>query len=545
MASLTPMQGALGHRYAAHLLRRTSYRFTKAKIDEMAGQTAADAVASLLQLYPLLSDQPVYDQGGSPGTWCLPPGSLPPAVDTSLRPWVACWWVNEALNDPGIGHRMTFFLHQFNAMSMTAFLTVHYFDYLRLLRWSALGNFKKLATKLVVDNAMLKYLNNTENSKDNPNENFAREFFELFTIGKGLQIGPGDYTNYTEDDIVQAAKVLTGFRVKGTRNIMDTETDIPRGGLNYNEHDDTAKTFSDKFQGTTIAAAASEDEMWTELDALVTMTFAQPETARNFCRRLYRFFVSRNISAEIESDIIIPLADTFIAANFEIKPVLEQLFQSQHFFDADDSDNKDEIIGGIIKSPLELALQNISFFGIQVPQPDTDLANYFQFLNQGVLSRMLGQGNMPLFFPPDVAGYPAYFQNPDYHRQFFNASTIVARYKIPAMLLSGTLTIGGVPDDPLGVQLDAADWIKNSGVISDATDPYVLVKDMLTYLLPEEADTDRFDYFYNIIFLDQLPPGDWTYEWQNYLNTGDDTEVKIPLGRLFNAILYSAEYQLL
>lgn len=545
MASLTPMQGALGHRYAAHLLRRTSYRYTKAKIDEMAGQTAAEALASLLQLYPQLSDQPVYDQGGSAGTWCLPPGGLPPAVDTSLRPWLACWWVNEALNDQGIGHRMTFFLHQFNAMAMTAFLSVHYFDYLRLLRWSALGNFKKLATKLVVDNAMLKYLNNTENSKANPNENFAREFFELFTIGKGLQIGPGDYTNYTEDDIVQAAKVLTGFRVKGTRNIMDTETDIPRGGLNFNEHDDSAKTFSDKFQGTTIAAAASEDDMWLELDALVNMTFAQPETAKNFCRRLYRFFVSRNISAEIESDIITPLADTFIAANFEIKPVLEQLFQSQHFFDADDSDNKDEIIGGIIKSPLELALQNITFFGIPVPQPDTDLANYFQFLNQGVLSRMLGQANMPLFYPPDVAGYPAYFQSPDFHRQFFNASTIVARYKIPAMLLSGTLTIGSAAGDPLGVQLDAAAWVKNSGVISDATDPYVLVQDMLKYLLPEEADTERFDYFYNTIFLDQLPPADWTYEWQNYLNTGDDTEVKIPLGRLFNAILYSAEYQLL
>jgi uncharacterized protein (DUF1800 family) len=539
------MQGALGHRYAAHLLRRTSYRFTKAKVDEMAGQTAAQAVASLLQLYPLQHDQPIWDQGGSPGTWCLPPGALPPTEDFKLRPWVMAWWVNEALYDPGAGHRMTFFLHQFNAMAMTAFQTSHYFDYLTLLRWASLGNFKKLITKMVVDNAMLKYLNNTENSAANPNENFAREFFELFTIGKGLQIGPGDYTNYTEDDIVQAAKVLTGFRVKGQRTIIDAETNIPMGGINLDQHDQMSKMFSDKFQTTTITGATDEAGMWLELDALVNMTFAQAETAKNFCRRLYRFFVSRNITPEIETDIIGGLANTFTSSSFEIKPVLEQLFQSQHFFDADDSDNKDEIIGGLIKAPVELALQSIAFFDILLPKPDAaGLEDYGRFYLQGVLTRMFDPANMPLFFPPDVAGYPSYFQEPDFHRQWFNASTIVARYKIPAQLLSGKLTTGPAPDEPLGAKLDFANWVKTSGVISDATDPYVLVKDLLQYLLPEEADTARFDYFYNIIFLDQLPPADWTYEWQNYVNTGDDTEVKIPLGRLFNAILYSAEYQL-
>ncbi|MCW5923613.1 MAG: DUF1800 family protein [Saprospiraceae bacterium] len=550
MASLSPMQGALGHRHAAHLLRRTSYRFTKTKVDEMAGQTAGQAVASLLQLYPLVHDQPIYDQNeasgsASPGTWCLPPGSLPPTEDFKLRPWLASWWLHEALNDPGIGHRMTFFLHQFNSVAITAFLTSHYFDYLMLLRWGALGNFKKFVTKMVVDNAMLKYLNNTDNVKANPNTNFAREFFELFTIGKGLQIGPGDYTNYTEDDINEAARLLTGFRVKGPRNTLDPETNIPRGGTNIDQHDTDPKTFSDKFQGTVIQGGTDDAGMWAELDAFVNMTFAQPETAKNFCRRLYRFFVSRHITPEIESDIIAPLADTFIAAGFEIKPVLEQLLQSQHFFDADDSDNKDEIMGGIIKSPLELSLQSISFFGLPTPTPDSDLEAYFQFFGRGIYGRLFNEANLPLFSPPDVAGYPAYFQKPDFYRQYFNASTIVGRYKFPTMLLSGKMTIGASPDEPLGAKFDVAAWVKNSGTISDPSDPYVLVQDLLEYLLPEETDTDRFNYFYNIVFLDQLPPADWTYEWQSYLSTGDDTEVKIPLGRLINAIMYSAEYQLM
>jgi len=536
------MQGALGHRYAAHLLRRTSYRYTKAKVDEMAGQTAAQALASLLQLYPFQHEQPIY--GDNSVTWILPPGSPSVAVDTELRPWLASWWLNEALHDPGVGHRMTFFLHQFNAVAMTAAFTTHYFDYLSLLRWGALGNFKKFATKMVTDNCMLKYLDNTKNSEANPNENFAREFFELFTIGKGPQAGPGDYTNYTEDDIVQAAKVFTGFRFRGQRDEIDMETNIPHGRVNPSFHDETAKTFSGRFQGTTITGATSADEMWTELNALVDMTFAQPETAKNFCRRLYRFFVSRNITPEIETDIITGLADTMIASSFEIKPVLEQLLQSQHFFDLDDSDNADEIIGGIIKSPLELSLQAINFYQLTLPDPMTEPQAFFDFYTRGVLIRMFEYANLPIFFPGDVAGYPGLYQQPDYHRQWFNASTIVSRYKLPEMLLSGKLSIGGAVDEPLGIQLNIADWIKNSGNISDATDPYVLVQDLLQYLLPESPDNDRFNYFYDTIFLDQLPPADWTYEWQAYLSSGNDTEVKIPLGRLINAIMYSAEYQL-
>ncbi len=542
MASLTPMQGALGHRYAAHLLRRTSYRYTKAKVDEMAGQTAAEALASLLQLHPLQLEQPIY--GDSAVTWILPPGGGSVAVDTELRPWLAAWWINEAVNDPGIGHRMIFFLHQYNAVAMPTAFTTHYFDYLSLLRWGALGNFKMFITKMVTDNCMLKYLDNTENSEANPNENFAREFFELFTIGKGPQAGPGDYTNFTEDDIVEASKVFTGFRFRGQRDEIDADTNIPKGRVNFSFHDDTAKTFSDRFQGTTIAGATNADEMWTELNALVDMTFAQPETAKNFCRRIYRFFVSRHITPEIETDIITGLADTMIANNFEIKPVLEQLLQSQHFFDLDDSDNADEIIGGLIKSPLELSLQAISFYQIPLPDPMTQPQAFFDFYTRGVLTRMFQYANLPIFFPDDVAGYPGLYQQPDYHRGWFNSSTIVARYKLPEMLLTGTLAFGGAVNEPLGIQLNIADWIKNSGNISDATDPYVLVQDLLEYFLPEATDNDRFNYFYDTVFLDQLPPADWTYEWQAYLNTGDDTEVKIPLGRLINAIMYSAEYQL-
>lgn len=551
MASLSPFQGALGHRRAAHLLRRTSYVYTKAKVDQLANQTAAQALSSLLQPYALTNQQPIFDDAATTTnenvTWILPlPGTdnaQLPAQDFVLRRYVLSWWSDEAMRDPGIVHKMVIFWHQYMAVTNQAYGSKHFFDYLSLLRWGALGNFKKLATKIVTDNVMLLYLNNHQNTAANPNENFAREFLELFTIGKGPQIAPGDYTHYTEDDIIQAAKVFTGFRVSGGRTIIDPETGIPRGTAQFTAHAAGSKTFSSKFGNTVIPGATNAGTMYTELDAFVNMVFAQAETAKNLVRRLYRFFVSKNITTEIENDIIVPLANNLISNNFEVKPVLEKLLQSVHFFDEDDSDNHDEIIGGIIKSPLELGYHALSFFGLQPAPLATQPAANYLFHERGLAQRAFGLANYSPFNPSDVAGYPGFYQDPDYSRAWFNSSTIIARYKLPAMLLSGKLTIGGSVNTALGVKLDIAPWVKTSGVISDPSDPQVLVEELLKYMLPEEVDSERFNYFYNTVFLDNLPPADWTYEWQNYITTNNVTEVKIALERLINAIMYAPEYQ--
>ena len=550
MASLSPLQGLLGTRRAAHLLRRASYRYTKAKVDLMAGQSATEALNSLLTLYPLQLTQPVYSNSNAtpPVTWVNPPGTPLPAgtQDFMMRPYLRGWWINEALHDDGIGHKMAFFFHQYMITTIVGTgTTAAYFDYLALLRWGALGNFKKLATKMVTDNTMLRYLNNNENTALNPNENFAREFLELFTIGKGPQIGPGDYTNYTEDDIVAAARVLTGFRAQANRSTTDPETGLPRGVTQFGQHDTGSKVFSAKFQNTIIAGAANQAGMFTELGTFVNMIFAQPETAKNLCRRLYHYFIYRKITDEIENDIIVPLSNTLISNNFEIKPVLQQLLASEHFFDADDSNITDEIVGGMIKSPLELALQSISFFNIPIPDPMTQPQTHYRtFYEQALLFRMFGAANLPIFMPSDVAGYPGLYSDPDFSRQWFNSSTIIARYKVPAMLLTGTRQFGGGnPNIPIGIKLNIATWVKNSGFFSDPSDPYVLVEELLQYMLPEEVDNDRFTYFYILVFLNQLPPADWTYEWQNYLTTNDATEVTIALERLVNAVMYSPEYQ--
>lgn len=547
MASLQPLSvSALGHERAAHLLRRTSFRYTKARVDELAALSPAAALATLLQPYPLKMQQPMYPGTSGPVAWLLPPGQPLPAEDFKLRRYVMAWWTSEALYDPGIVHRMTLFLHQHLtvAVIISGANNTHFFDYLSLLRWAALGNFKKLATKIVTDNCMLRYLDNHQNTKANPNENFAREFFELFTIGKGPQIGPEDYTNYTEYDIVQAARVFTGFRARNQRDQMDPETGIPRGTTAIAQHDTGAKTFSSKFQNTTIVGATTNANMWAELEAFINMVFAQPEVARLFCRRLYRFFVGRHITPEIENDIIEPLAHTFRNSGYEIKPVLEKLLQSKHFYDEDDAETGDNIIGSMIRSPLEATLQMLTFFNITIPDPNTDpKAHYENLFSNGILQRMLTPAGFSLFLPNDVAGYPAYYQEPEYSRQWFNSSTIIARYKLPEQMLSGLVGLGDSPKSQLFFKLDFVGWVRYSGFFSDPSDPHALVEELLRYLLPTPVSSERFNYFYDDVFLNHLPPYEWTYEWENYLKTNKATEVRIPLERLFKAILYSQEFQ--
>ena len=548
MASLNTLQGVLGHRRASHLLRRASFRYTISKIDHLATQTADLAVTELLMPQPFNLEQPVYDNPQTTTVesvmWINPPGQTAPDQDFTLQRYIIAWWLNEALHDSGINHKMTFFWHQYLAATANTLNNFIFFDYLQLLHWGALGNFKKLVTKMVTDNTMLRFLNNDQNSFQNPNENFAREFLELFTVGKGPQIAPGDYTNYTEDDIIQAARVFTGFRTRIQRDQTDPETGIPRGAVQFNRHDTGSKTFSDKFQHTTIQGATSAAGVYSELDDFVNMVFAQPELAKNVCRRLYRYFVHPNITDEIETDIIAPLADVFRNNNYEMMPVLENLLKSEHFYDADDSDNKDEIYGGMIKSPLDLTLPALSFFNIAIPDPITaNYDHYVRFYQQGVIDRMLGYANLPLFYPADVAGYPAYHQEPEYNRNWFNSSSIIARYKLPQMLLTGKRILGGGTNSSIGIKLNITPWVRDSAISSDPADPYVLVKDLLDYMLPGEVDAGRFDYFCHQIFLDNLPASDWTYEWQNYLNTGNDQEVKIALERLINYIMFSPEYQ--
>jgi len=140
-------------------------------------------------------------------------------------------WQYQAMRDTRmhIIEKLSLFWHNHFVVSGTS-RGRQLYTYQQILRRNAFGNFKTFVEEITVNSSMLQYLNGTQNQKNGPNENYARELLELFTLGKGPTVGPGDYTHYTEEDIIQIAKALTGWR-HATQVGLVFDPNLPQ--LNY------------------------------------------------------------------------------------------------------------------------------------------------------------------------------------------------------------------------------------------------------------------------------------------------------------------------
>lgn len=552
MASLAPKTGLLGKRLAAHLLRRATFGPTRTEIDAFAEKTAQEAIDQLL-IFPPLPPHPVDPETGI--TWLVNGRGNGNSDNEDLKRIVNSWWLH-TIFDPAlplsISQKIVFFLHTSFSTSLEVidWSENHYYT-LRLFMHYASGSYKELSKKICMDNGMNDYLDIGESRKGNPNENFAREFFELFTIGKGPQIGDGDYTNYTEDDIREAARLLTGFRRNDQWDnplYYDPDTGLPQARPTISRHDETDKVFSHAFGEATIVGQATQQGMLQELDDFVEMIFAQPATALTICRRLYRFFVRRKISEEVELDIIQPLAQIMRDNDYSIAEAIRVLLASEHFYDEDNTDNSDQIVGSLIKSPLELQSGMIRFFRIPIPDPAVDpFEAYVSFYRWGIQTSLI-EACFPLFAPPDVAGYEPCYQAPEYNRLWISAKSLPARYQIADEHLMGPdITridvVGFVSNNENISDFDGPDPMGNIAIHPGARIAEHLVTELLEYLLPEPVSTQRYEYFLNIL-LDGLTTINWMNEWDNYIATQDDTAVRPQLAKLIRTILQSPEFQL-
>jgi len=548
MASLDLYTNVLGIRLAKHLLRRTSYRLNRERILYYASLTPQQAVDELFNFQEHVLSEP-YDP--ATGIQFISHEGEIETGNFYLTRYVRCWWCDEATKDNSIGHMLEFFWHTIFPVN-DAFGYQELFDHISLLRlYAQNGDFKRLARKMIMDPSMLLYLDNHYNSVGSPNENFAREYLELHTILAGPQDGPDSYTNYTEVDIQQAARLLTGFRVDFDRTTIDPETGIHTGRPELGRHDTGDKTFSDKFQNRVIVGRNTEETMEEELDDFVDMIFDQLATAENICRRMYRFFVSNEITAEVESDIITPLAASLTADPtspdyYNFNTALRTLLTSQHFYDQDDAVAGDEIVGSLLRSPLELMLQSLTMFDVSPPDP-TDMPNmqiHYDSFWSTHLSRSFPRAGMDFFNPETVAGYPAYHQRPNYSKNWFTTSNIVGRFRVPEMIIEGrSIYDSGNIGPSTEVPFNFAEFSRDTDFFTDASDAILLVQEFLDFTLGESVDEEREIYFRDI-FLDALSPINWRFEWEGYIDTGDESAVKIPLDNLFIAVLYSEEYQL-
>ena len=548
MASLDQNILVLGQKNAKHLLRRASFVYTKTLIDQYAVLTPNQALDLLLTTNPLAVQYP-YD----PLPTTAPDGQWTESLTASATSFsnqgrknimVSGWWWYNAINSPNLKYKMSHFLSTcFTVESSGSGSATEFYDYIRLLLFYSYGNYKTLAKKMTLNNSMLTYLNNTSNSNILPNENYAREFLELFTIGKGPQILTGNYTTYTEADIVQAARVLTGFRRVSARTLIDTDTMLPKGKNDSSKHDTSPKTFSSAFNTTTITAATTDVGMDTELNDFVNMVFNQQATAKNICRKLYIYFVKGTITPEIETDIITPLAQEFFNNGYEIAPIIRKLLESRHFYDLDDSDATNETIGGIIKSPLQQISEVCTYLQATISNPNTDQYNYYyKFWNLFANNSFLTGANMILFDPENVAGHPAYYQAPSFDKSWISASTLIARYRLGESLLDGKNRISG--NATIITQINISTVIKTTNIISVANDPYILTSELCNALFAQNPDTSRVNHFMNSFLLQGYANYYWTNVWNEYLTTGVNTVVESRLKSLVTNILRAPESQM-
>ncbi|TXD51141.1 MULTISPECIES: DUF1800 family protein [unclassified Polaribacter] len=544
MASLEQKTTKLGYSNAYHLLRRCSYKVNKATINAYANKTPLQAVQELLNYSALPNPRPLT----SIGTTFLTSTRYPRANNNGRRVntgfSVGWWWLFNTVEKVSLQFRLQFLLHTFFPTPKEGGDLWNNYDYTELLTYYSKGSVKSLAQDVIKNYNMLFFLNNNLNTVAAPNDNFGREFTELFTIGKGPQIAPGNYTNYTEHDVTQAQRVFTGVTAKDSivanqRNRFDQVnpiTKIPEGYIDPSKHDTGDKTFSAAFNNRVIKGGTSSSEIDTELGDFVNMIFEQTATAKNYARRFYRYFVEREITDEIENDIIAPLAQTLQDNDYEITPMLTQLLTSKHFYDAEDAIAGDAIIGGLIKSPLELYTQTLTIFEVPLPNYRNDGKARRSLLSK--MQRMMISTSLNLFQPSDVNGYPGY-STPPYDKNFITTNSLKLRYDgIIDELLQGYVL------DGFTMRLNSVLFVQNSGHFLDPSDSNNVLEGFFDLLFIRRPAGERALYFEQAL-LNGLSKTNWYFVWKNYLASNDPADAELYLNRLIIALVKSPEYQIM
>lgn len=373
----------LDYEAARHLLTRTGFGATDAEIRAVVGLGREQAVARLLQG---VRTAPVTPIPASLDAF-VRPGRIKSLPDTERKALLAqqfvasvelrAWWLQEMLETPSpLTERMTLFWHNHFVSAQTKVRSpVLMLRQNLLLRQHAVGNFATLLHAVARDPAMLVYLDSAQNRKAQPNENFAREVMELFTLGEG---------RYTERDVKEAARAFTGWSL-----------DPDDGAFMFRrfQHDNGDKTV--------LGRTGNLDG-----DDVLDLLLAQPACAEHIVRRLWREFVSPDPDpAEVRR-----IAVAFRNARYDLRTALRLLLTSDAFYAAGNR-------AVLIKSPVDLVVGTLHGFKVETG----DLAPF------AFLTATLGQN---LFSPPNVKGWPG-------GETWINSTTLLQRRQFLDRLFRG------------------------------------------------------------------------------------------------------------
>ncbi len=513
-SGLEPYSGAWNTTTAGHLLRRTMFGPRRGEIQALAAGSMTAAVNTILgaQTDP---SPPTATIGAT--TYDFTNNAYDTTNDGTFRNYLKAWWLALMVKQNiSIIEKMTLFWHNHFVSELNDIQDSRYSYYQnKLFRQYALGNFRNLTRAVAIDPAMLRYLNGNQNIKGRPNENFARELQELFTIGKGPEKAQGDYTNYSEQDVQAAARVLTGWRDSRT-------TVLPSAEFILANHDTSNKVFSADYQGRTIVGGTTLADGNRELDELLDMIFSQTATSLYICRKLYRWFVYYDIPADVEANVIAPMATILRNNNFEVKPVLDTLLKSAHFYDPIN-------MGCFIRTPIDIVVGPVRQMSSTIPDL-TNLTTTNYNIANGLRDRASTLG-MNLFDPPDVAGWKAYYQVPDFHELWINSTTLPTR----GSYTDGLVTGKDAQNRTSPVKIDSIAYVQ---MMSSPGDAFKLVDDLAGEISGLALTQKQKDYLLQNVM--GLPPGaeyNWTDAWNLYVQNPNNTTAKNAVTAILNSLL--------
>ncbi|GAB4332506.1 MAG: DUF1800 domain-containing protein [Dehalococcoidia bacterium] len=382
-------------RWAAHLLRRAAFGGTRAEIDEFASLSREEAVSRLVDYDAI--DNTALEQRLAAARYRID------SAATVRRDGVPWWLARMTYTARPLEERLTFLWHGMltTQVSQIGGVRAHWMVVQNeTYRARAGGSYDDLLHAAAKDPAMLVYLNTAESTKEHPNENFARELMELFSMGAG---------NYSEDDVREAARAFTGWGLTIPRNQLRgldedarrefLSTYVPSFELYPRRHDFGTKTFlgeTGPFDGTDI----------------IDIILRQPATAEFVCRRLFREFVH---PAPADDDLA-PLVETWERSGHNIREVLRALFLSEAFA-------SDAAYRAIVRGPVQLVV------GLaRQLEADTD------FRVPSLREGLPATGQVP-FEPPNVGGWPG-------GPAWLSSGTLFARANLVDALLFGQRAIG-------------------------------------------------------------------------------------------------------
>lgn len=297
-------------------------------------------------------------------------------------------------------------------------------NYYKLIFDSCFGSYKEFIFNITLNPSMLIYLNLNASQKQTPDENYAREVQELFTVGKR------PFSMFTEGDVREAARLLVGFQVDYDSIFRDGEVSY---GINSENHDTEDKQFSSFYGNKKIEGRATKEGMIEELREFIDMLFYPDQSKLYITRRLYQFFVNPEISDEIEQKIITPLSEVFKNSNYSLTETLKVLLKSKHFFDESN-------LYSMIKSPYDYVfglVKELNLFdgvirnydqesngNFSIPERLSNVETRNLYLsNNGAGWRLQNQG-MIIGKPPSVSGWPPFYQQPVYDLFWINSVTL-------------------------------------------------------------------------------------------------------------------------